>query len=159
MASLLRKFQVALAVVLASACGEGSWSIEVDITIPADVMGEYSEAARGRLLVRYDSDGGHGLAVHEVGIVCGGAEEVMWADGRDAMGNLPETAIEAWIEPLTGEDERPCGELEWDMRGQFVDAAPGPGEPHGSARVDGGSRVDPSHVSVGITLTATDPSE
>jgi hypothetical protein len=154
MASLLRKLQVALALVLAPGCGEGVWMIEVDITIPAEVMAEYSEDARGRLLVRYLSDRADADSVQEVGIVCGGAEEVVWADGRDAMGNMPETTVEAWIEPLTGEDERPCGELEWDLREHFVGGAePGPDEPRGSVQVDGG-RFAPSHVSVGVTLTS-----
>lgn len=152
MASLLRKFQVALALVLASGCGEPDFSIDVDVTIPAAVMGEYSEAARGRLLVRYDNDRADGNVSQEVGIVCGGAEEVVWSDGIDAMGHLPDTAIRAWIEPLAAEDVRPCGELEWDMRGRFVEAlAPGPDDPQGSAEVDGG-RVGPSHVSASITL-------
>lgn len=156
MASLLRKFQVALALVLAPGCGEPSFSIEVDVTIPAAVMGAYSEAARGRLLVRYDNDRADGLAVQEVGIVCGGAEEVVWSDGIDAMGHLPDTAIRAWIEPLADDDARPCGELEWELRERFVEElAPGPDDPQGSAEVDGG-RVGPSHVSVGVTLMASE---
>lgn len=156
MASLLRKFRVALALVLASGCGEGVWSIEVDITIPADVMAEYSEDARGRLMVRYRTDRADGKGSQEVGIVCGGAEEVVWADAADAMGNMPETTVEAWIEPLAGEDERPCGELEWELREHFhEDAGPEPDEPRGSVKVKGG-RFAPSHVGVGITLTAAE---
>lgn len=153
MASLLRKIGVALALALVSACGEPSWSIEVDVTIPADVLAKYSEDVRGRLLIGYFSDRADGRGVQEVGIVCGGAEEVVWSDSRDAMGHMPDTLVDAWIEPLEDEDERPCGELEWELRGHLSGPEAGPNDPRGSATVDGG-RLAPSHVSVGITLKA-----
>lgn len=92
---------------LAGACDEG-YGIDVTINVTADIAGLYSPEDRGLVVTRI-ANGADGVAVTQVGVVCGQA--VTWNGGSFGFGALPDSSVAVWIERLPADDERACGEI------------------------------------------------
>lgn len=136
------------ALALAAACDSG-FSIDATVTVPAEVAGAFSESERGLLLIRFDVDG-YGADVRALGIVCGG-DELTLASGKSRFGDLPDSTIRAWIDPVPPGDTRPCGafdEPDFDVG----EPEPGADAPQGSATLAEAHGCGNDRAEVELTL-------
>lgn len=142
-----------LALALAVACDSGFF-IDANVTVPAEVAGAYSETDRGLLIVRFDVEG-YSHEVQALGIVCGG-DEFTWESGDRGLGDLPDSTIQAWIEPLSPGDTRPCGAFD-EPDFEVASLAPDPDEPQDVASLAEAHGCGNDHATVALTLAPPEP--
>lgn len=139
---------------LALACDE-RYTVATTVTLPDEVAAAYTPADRGLVVVSIRSDAA-GREVRVVGVVCGEGDTYWVSTG--GFGDLPDAEVQAWIEPLPADDDRPCGKFtlpKESITRYTVDAD----EPQAQASSEGsdGGCSDSTSGSVTIELTLAAP--
>jgi len=128
--SLLRRLRYAAALALSLACDSGH-TLQIVVEIPDDIVARYSPEQRGILYVDVRPDG-FDPVYRAAAVVCGETNTYRLDSSGD--GEVPNTRILAWIEPVTGGE---CGanqDIQW-MASEGKTVYPDAEEPQGEAMV------------------------
>ncbi|MDC0716076.1 hypothetical protein [Nannocystis bainbridge] len=128
---LPRRFRYAAALALSLACDSG-YSLQIVIEIPDDIVARYDEEQRGVLYVEVRPQG-FDPVYRAAAVVCG--ETTTYRLDNYGDGEVPNTGILAWIEPVTGGGEcGPNADTQW-MTSEGKKVYPDAEEPQAEAMI------------------------